>query len=62
VRAIRYVEAAREEFLHEVEYFTAVSPKLGQRFDEAVQKAEVLAAEFAEMGMSFKHRYIGYQA
>jgi toxin ParE1/3/4 len=55
VRTVRYVDAAREEFLHEVEYFTAVNPKLGQRFDEAVQKAEALAAEFAEMGMPFKY-------
>jgi len=54
VRAVRYVDEAREEFLHEVQYFTNVSPRLGRRFDVAVQKAEALAAEFAEAGFSYK--------
>jgi toxin ParE1/3/4 len=54
VRSIRYLDAARDEFLHEVAYFTAVSPALGRRFDEAVQRAEALIAEFAEMGSPFK--------
>jgi plasmid stabilization system protein ParE len=54
VRSVRYVEEAREELLHEVEYFTTVSPRLGRRFDEAVQKAEALAAEFAEAGLLYK--------
>ncbi len=40
MRTVRYVEEAREEFLYEVEYFTKVSPPLGRRFDEAVQKAD----------------------
>ena len=47
MRTVRYLEEAREELLHEVEYFTAVSPRLGERFDKAVQKAEALAAEIA---------------
>lgn len=55
MKSVRYVDEAREEFLHEVAYFTSVSPSLGKRFDEAVQKAEVLAAEFAEMGTLFKY-------
>jgi toxin ParE1/3/4 len=55
VKSVRYIEEAREEFLYEVEYFTKVSPLLGRRFDEAVQKAEALAAEFAEAG--FPYRY-----
>ena len=49
MRSVRYLEEAREEFLHEVEYFTTISPGLGERFDRAVQKAEALAAEFADM-------------
>jgi toxin ParE1/3/4 len=55
VRTVRYLDEARAEFLHEVAYFTAVSPHLGQRFDEAVHKAEALAAEFADMGMTYEH-------
>ena len=54
MRVVRYIDEAREEFLHEVTYFTAVSPRLGRRFDEAVQKAEALAAEFADAGLPYK--------
>lgn len=55
MRSVRYVEEAREEFLHEVSYFAAVSAGLAAKFDQAVQKAEALAAEFTEMGMPYKH-------
>lgn len=55
MKSVRYLDEAREVFLHEVAYFTAVSPNLGRRFDEAVQRAEALASEFAEMGMPFKY-------
>jgi hypothetical protein len=48
------VDDAREEFLHEVQYFSAISPRLGRRFDEAVRKAEALAAQFAEIGTPYK--------
>ncbi|MBL0088380.1 MAG: type II toxin-antitoxin system RelE/ParE family toxin [Ideonella sp.] len=54
MRIVRYIDEAREEFLHEVECFTAVSPRLGRRFDEAVQKAEALAAEFSDAGFPYK--------
>ena len=54
MKTVRYVEEAREELLHEVAYFTAVSPRLGRRFDEAVQKAEALVAEFADAGFPYK--------
>lgn len=54
MRVVRYVDQAREEFLHEVAYFTTVSPRLGRRFDEAVQKAEALAAEFSEAGFPYR--------
>jgi len=54
VKSVRYLEAARDELLHEVAYFTSVSPQLGQRFDQAVQKAEALIAEFPEVGFPFK--------
>ena len=55
MKPVRYLDEARAEFLHEVQYFSAVSPGLGKRFDEAVQKAEALAAEFAEVGSPYKH-------
>jgi toxin ParE1/3/4 len=55
VRSVRYLDEAREEFLHEVQYFTAASPRLGERFDAAVQKAEAFAAEFAEAGSPYKY-------
>ena len=55
MRSVRYLEEAREEFLHEVEYFATINPRLGERFDNAVQKAEALAAEFAGMGSPYKY-------
>lgn len=55
MRAVRYLDEARAEFLHEVEYFSSISPRLGERFDEAVRKAEVLVAEFAEIGSPYKY-------
>lgn len=55
MRTVRYVQEAREEFLHEISYFAAVSPGLAAKFDQAVHKAEVFAAEFAEMGMPYKY-------
>jgi toxin ParE1/3/4 len=55
MKAVRYVAEAREEFLHEVEYFTTVSPRIGRRFDEAVQRAEALAAEFSDAGLAYKY-------
>ena len=55
MRTVRYLDEARAEFLHEIEYFTSVSPRIGERFDKAIQKAERLAAEFAEMGSPYKY-------
>ena len=55
MRPIRYHEEAREEFLHEVRYFTAISARLAERFDKAVQAAEALAAEFPDAGAPYKH-------
>ena len=55
MRRVRYLDEARAEFLHEIGYFTDVSPRLAKRFDEAVQRAENQAAEFADMGMPYKY-------
>lgn len=55
MRTVRYSEEAREEYLHEVSYFGAVSPRLAAKFDEAVKKAEAVASEFAEIGLPYKY-------
>ena len=55
MRTVRYLEEAREEYLHEVSYFAAVSPRLAAKFDQAVEKAEALASEFAAMGLPYKY-------
>jgi len=55
VRVIRYHEDARLELLHEVRFYTSISHRLGERFDKAIRRAEVLAAEFPESGSPYKH-------
>ena len=55
MRAVRYHEDARLELLHEVRFYTGINRRLGERFDKAVQHAEVLAAEFADAGSPYKH-------
>jgi hypothetical protein len=41
VRAVRYHPDASAEFLQEVEYYAAISPRLAELFDKAVQTAEL---------------------
>jgi plasmid stabilization system protein ParE len=55
VRSIRHHEAAREELLHEVRYHAAISARLAERFDRAVQAAEVSAAETPDLGSPHSH-------
>ena len=55
MRTVRYLPQAREELLHEAQYFSTISLELARDFSAAVRKAEALAAEFAEMGMPFGH-------
>lgn len=45
MKRVRYHPAARAEFLHQVEYFAAISPRLAEHFDASVRKAEACAAE-----------------
>ena len=47
---VRFHPAARSELVHEVEFYTAISRKLGERFDLSVRAAVNLAAEFPELG------------
>lgn len=55
VRAVRYHDDARLEFLHEVGYYSAISSQLGERFDKAVGLAEAFASKFPDSGSLFKH-------
>ena len=43
MRSVRYHEAAREEFLHEVEYLSRLSVRLGERYHRAVLKTPALS-------------------
>ena len=47
---VRFHEDARAEFVHEVGFYTAISRKLGERFDLSVKAAVSLAAEFPDLG------------
>ena len=57
---VRFHPAARAELIHEVEFYTAISRKIGQRFDHSIKAAVNLAAEFPELGSphSFETRRI----
>jgi plasmid stabilization system protein ParE len=55
VKSIRYPGEAREEFLHQVRYYSAISRRLGERFDKAIQAAEDLIAEFPDIGSPFEY-------
>ena len=52
---IRYHHEARLELLHEIAYYTAISRRLGESFDKAIEAAEHRAAEFPELGSPYKH-------
>jgi L-amino acid N-acyltransferase YncA len=56
VRSVRYHPDARAEFLHEVEYYSRLSVRLGERFDKAVLTAEARAAETPELWPKYKHK------
>ena len=53
MRAIRFNDEARLELVHEVSYYTAVSARLGERFDKAVQLAVKRAAESPDLGSPY---------
>lgn len=55
MRAIRYHDEARLELVHEVGFYAAVSPQLGERFDKAVQSAAKRAAESPDLGSPYIH-------
>jgi toxin ParE1/3/4 len=53
VNSVRFHDKARAELVHEVEFYTAVSRRLGERFDKAVKSAVSLAAEFPDLGSPY---------
>lgn len=56
MKAIRYHDDARLEFLHEVKYYSAISKKkLGERFDKAIASTEQIAASVPSTGLNFRH-------
>ena len=55
MKVVRYHDEARLELLHEVGFYTAISRRLGERFDNAVQAAEMRASEFPDSGSPYKH-------
>ena len=48
MRTVQYHPEARAEFLHEVEYYAAISVGLAEHYDRAVHIAEAQAAAAPE--------------
>ena len=48
MRSVRYHPEASAEFLHEVEYYAAISTRLAELYDKAVHAAETQAAATPE--------------
>lgn len=56
MRTVRYHPDARAEFLHQVGYYSSISTRLAERYDKAVHKAEIQAAETPEIWPSYTHK------
>ena len=56
MRTVGYHPEARAEFLHEVEYFAAISARLAEHYDRAVHTAERQAANTPETWPKYKHK------
>ena len=50
MKRVLFHEEARAELVHEVEFYTAISRKFGERFNLSVKEAVNLAAEFPDLG------------
>lgn len=55
MKPVRFHEAARVELLNEIQYYTAISSKLGERLATAVEQATQLASEFPNVGTPYKY-------
>ena len=53
MNTVRFCAEARAELVHEVCFYTAVSRRLGERFDNAVKTAIHLAADFPDLGSPY---------
>ena len=53
MNSVRFHVEARAELVHEVGFYTAISRRLGERFDKAVKSAVNLAAEFPDLGSPY---------
>lgn len=56
MRKVRYHPEAQAEFLHEVEYFAAISVRLAEHYDKEVHVAELQAADTPEAWPRYKHK------
>jgi toxin ParE1/3/4 len=56
VRPVHYRPEARAEFLHEVQYYAAISPRLAEQFDRAVRSAELSAAPTQDAWPKYMHK------
>lgn len=57
MRTVRYHSEARAEFLEQVDYYAAISPRLAEHFDRAVQTAETQARRRLKHGQSTEARH-----
>lgn len=53
MKLVRFHEAARDELVHEVGFYTAISRRLGERFDLAVKSAVNRAAALPDIGSPY---------
>ena len=56
MRSVRYHPDARAEFLHEVQYYAAISPRLAARYVAAVHTAETSAGMTPEAWSKYKYK------
>ena len=53
MNSVSFHAEARAELVHEVGFYTAISRRIGERFDKAVKSAVNLAAEFPGLGSPY---------
>lgn len=56
MRTVQYHPEARGEFLREVVYYSGISTPLAERYDKAVHRAEVRAAEALEQWPPYRFK------
>ena len=57
---VRFREEARAELIHEVQFYTNINRKLGERFDQSVKAAVDLAAQFSDAGSPYFHEEVPF--